>query len=248
MTRAVCVAYGALVTASLMWPSEGAIQGNGGHLIVLWLLLAGVAMLVAGPRGSGWSRRLPVLAVLLLVAGFWASTWHVFDTGGNRRAAVNLTFAWTAAGAAWWLTSFVVRQVGFRPVVALLVSLAVGAAVQGICQHHVVYAGQAEWYRTRRTALDESIAAGVSGALERHELEAEFRQMDIPLDGPRRDLFERRLLGSSEPVGPFALANSLGGLLAVGFIALCAAVVAGVRQETRLSVTAWIGIAIAFAD
>ena len=139
MTRLVYIGFGCLVTASLMWPSEGAIHGNGGHLNALWLLLAGFMLLVTGRASVTQKPGRAIIPVLLLVAGFWVSTWHVFDVGTDRRAAVNLAFTWTALGSAWWLTAFIARHCGSQLVLALLVSIGVGASVQGICQHHVVY-------------------------------------------------------------------------------------------------------------
>ena len=94
-----------LLAASMMWPSEGAINGSGLHLAVLWLVAGVVAVWTPctnrsrrfSAHGSpGWG---------LLIAGLWISTYFVFQAEGDRRAAVNLGFEWISVGVVWWLVS-----------------------------------------------------------------------------------------------------------------------------------------------
>ena len=216
-----------LVTLSLMWPSEGAIHGDGLHLTLLWVVAALIAVWFCPAVHSGNTTRTAIrggdgLAVLLLVVGFWISTWHVFQVHGDRRAAVNLSLEWTAIGVAWWLVSGMVSLTGFRQtLLRLMLSLGVGASVLGLAQHHVTYQRQADWYQQQRAALTAATEnQGLEATREKNRIEAEFESMGIPQTGTARELFERRLLDSSEPVGPFALANSLGGLLAMLLVIL----------------------------
>ena len=57
----------------------------------------------------------------------------------------------------------------------------------------------------------------------------------IPLDGPERALFEHRLLSSSEPVGPFALANTLGGILAAALVLILGGLLDTLRVNGKIS-------------
>ncbi|MCA9082415.1 MAG: O-antigen ligase family protein [Planctomycetaceae bacterium] len=214
---------GMLVIASAMWPSEGAMQGDGLHLSLLWLLTASIAAwnqfrdrssLRLPPNNS--TNRLAECSVILIAAGFWAGLLFVFFDRGNRRSAMNLTLEWSAICAAWWLVRSRLSQGELRRLLAIiLVGTGLGTAALGICQYHVRNPQLRAWYQQRRMELDDAIATpGAAGSLRRSAIEAEFVKRSIPLIGSARVLFENRLLSSTEPTGPFALANTLGGVLA----------------------------------
>ena len=225
-----------LLAASMMWPSEGALNGSGLHLAVLWLFAGGVAVWLPGAdRASRAASLRGCAAWVLLIAGFWISTYVVFQSQGDRRAALNLGFEWTAIGAVWWAVRRCAVSPGMARQMALLVfGLCFGASLQGIVQHHVTYAEQAEWYRQGRAALDAASSANdMQTSLAARKAASEFQAMDIPLSGPGRQLFERRLLSSSEPVGPFALANTLAGMLALALVIMVGAGLQEIRNEER---------------
>ena len=224
-----------LLAASMMWPSEGAINGSGLHLAVLWLVAGVVAVWTPctnrsrrfSAHGSpGWG---------LLIAGLWISTYFVFQAEGDRRAAVNLGFEWISVGVVWWLVSRLAAKAASRQWIILVVTgLCFGASLQGIVQHHVTYAQQAEWYRQGRGTLDAaSIDGDMQKVIDARKVAAEFQAMDIPLTGAGRELFERRLLSSSEPVGPFALANTLAGVLASSLVILVGSGLLEVQRAER---------------
>ena len=215
-----------LLTVSFLWPSEGAINGDGLQWSIAWLCVTVFGIRGYRRPGGGAARGrngffgISILPVVLLVIGFWFSTWHVFRIGGDRRAAVNLSFEWTALVAVWWLTRRIVQnERGFQTINSLIVAMGVGISVMGIFQHHVTYPQQAEWYQDQiRQSDDSGILSGVAASTVQKQLQ----QIGVPLDGPGRELFESRLLSSSEPMGTFALANTLGGVLAVVFVLLLA--------------------------
>ena len=224
----VCV----LLTTAFLWPSEGAIGGDGLHLVVGWLAVTAYAVATGrSSRGTvGWLATLPLV---LLVSGFWLSTWHVFRVEGDRRAALNLAFEWTAIGSAWWL----VRQIntnGIRQLLMLIAAIGVGLSTMGILQYYVANQRQADWYRGKQQAL----ASASPGA--KRAIEAELQQSGIPSHGASRELFERRLLASSESVGPFALANTLGGVLAVVLVLLVAGVLNELDASVRPDAVFWV--------
>lgn len=166
--------------------------------------------------------------MILLGLGFWLSTWHVFRVHGDRRAALNLSFEWTAIVAACCLAVRLIRKRSdLQLVVNLLVTLGIGLSAMGIVQHHVTYVHRAVWYQQQ---------VG-------HASFSELQRIGVPTDGPGRALFEGRLLDSTEPVGTFALANTLGGVLAVVLVLLAAAMIETFRSVDRRNILCWIVVA-----
>lgn len=212
-----------LLCASGLWIGEEASDGRGLHLAVLWAMLAAVvAVQELFSRARSVRRRLTAAdaGVVLLVFGHVFSSWHIEQAGGDRRAAWNLTMEWLGLAGAWYTLRTVCRSSGDRTlIVETLLALTAGLAVLGIWQHQVAFPRQAEWYQDRRLALDDALRTPGSGALQRvQEITAEFQQLGVPLEGASRVLWENRLLYSTEPLGPFALANTLAGLLAAGLV------------------------------
>lgn len=231
MSNSIFFLVCSLLTAAFLWPSEGAIHGSGLYLAVAWLLVGGLVLSQSRPFAAMASLR-AWLPVPMLLVGFWVSTWHVFAIHGDRRSALNLAFEWSAIGMAWWL----VRQMNatrVRLLLLLIAGLAVGVSVFGIVQYHVSNQKQAEWYLAKRVAL------GTANPTARVAIESDLQRAGIPSDGASRELFERRLLSSSEPVGPFALANTLGGVLSVAFVLLMAGVLHEVDVRDRTGILFW---------
>ncbi|MEZ6126346.1 MAG: O-antigen ligase family protein [Planctomycetaceae bacterium] len=245
-----------MLTMSLMWPSEGAIQGDGLHLAFGWMLLAaGLSVFLRADlppepdpkRGRGnWSKRVP-LSLVLLVAGIWLGVGKVFLAEGDRRAAVNLAFEWTAIAAAVWgftrlsLAERIRPGVSFSGLPILMISLAAGCAVVGIAQHHIVFPRNVKWFQEQQQQLDSANGGGAfSGALTEAAARQQLRQHGVPLEGVSRELFRLRLLDSTEPIGPFALANTLSGILAAALVLLIGGVWNSVRIQRRLKPWRWL--------
>lgn len=228
-----------LLALSFSWPSEGAIQGDGAVRALLWLVAAAAVGIIGIDRSvaAGSASKLSRIAVLLLCGGLWVSTWHVFEDGGDRRAALNLCFEWTALLAAWWLAVRLI-EAGQRELIAkAVVGLSLGAAVLGLLQHHIIYPQRAAWYLEQRGLIDSE---GAIDAAQARDVRADFARMNIPDSGPERALFENRLLHSTEPVGPHALTNTLGGQLAVALMLL----VGGVLQQRRSVRSVCVGVIV----
>lgn len=235
------VFVGSLFAVSLMWPSEGAIHGDGLHWAVLWLVAAAFGcwqiLRQSGSTLSGsqstdlseadsgsivelnWRTVVSRFAPFLIVAGVWVSTIHVFDIAADRRSALNIAFEWTAIWAAsvlfWQWPAVEFRQWFGR----LVVGVVLGLAIMGIMQHHVVWGQRANWYLERTAAIESWEQTGLGGVAAK-QAESELLAEQVPLTGSAAETFRRRLLDSSEPIGPFALANTLGGFLAAGLVLL----------------------------
>ncbi len=212
-----------LLCASGLWIGEEAVGGRGLHLAALWALLAAIAAFreLSGVERSGGRSFGPAdAAVVMVTLGHALSSWHIEQSGGDRRAAWNLTMEWFGLAAAWYTLRLVCRNGRDRTLITeTLLTLTVGLAAQGIWQHHLTFPRQAMWYEERREALDSALRTPGSAALQKvQEITAEFGQQGIPLEGSSRVLWENRLLHSTEPLGPFALTNTLAALLAAGLI------------------------------
>jgi hypothetical protein len=127
---------------------------------------------------------------------------------------------WVGLAAAWYVLRVICCTASGRSLlVETLVAVIVGQAALGVWQHHVAFPRNAEWYLARREILDEALHSRSGAVLQQaRQVTAEFSQLGIPLEGPSRVLWENRALHSTEPLGTFALANTLAGILAVGLI------------------------------
>jgi hypothetical protein len=212
-----------LLCASGLWIGEEAADGRGLHLAVLWTVLSAltaVRQLIGLERPSGFRFGVLDLGVVMVAGGHLISAWQIEQAGGDRRAAWNLAMEWVGLSAAWYTLRTVCCSVRDRTlVIETLLTLTVGLAALGIWQHIVAFPRNAEWYLSRRGALDTALRTPGGEALQQvQEIIAEFGRMGIPLEGSSRLLWENRLLYSTEPLGPFALTNTLAALLAGGVV------------------------------
>jgi O-antigen ligase len=246
----------ALLTAGMLWPIEAAVDGAGLQWAALWCLagscIAAAAVIrlrlednpVPGTPDETRTVRRPIhvseiggtfrlhladVGVILLVVGQWISTVFVFIRPGDRRAALNLSLEWLGLLVAWFLLrSLLKNSISQLQWTTAIISLAAGIAVYSVYQREYVRHDQGQWYQTRRDELDalqkrtDSAAVMRTGAILR-----EFQQNGVPLDGAGRILWEQRLLSSSEPTGPFALANTLSGILAMALVLLAGNLLSG---------------------
>jgi len=222
MRLSLPLSFLSLLAASSLWVAEEAINGQGLHLVVLWfglLVLGGLRIWQSDfavlPK---WS--LADLAVALVFAGHVLSTVFVFRSGGDRRSAVNLTLEWGGLAAAWCLLRVLSHERRTASAVTeTILAMAFGLACFGIWQHHFFYAQASSDYLAARQGLDTALKSNTPGSLATvSRLVAEFQRQGIPLDGPARQLWENRLLHSTEPLGTFALTNTLAGILAAAFV------------------------------
>ncbi len=209
------IAVGLLVTRWLL-PAESTASGSTLWLVGGWLLLA-----------AAWSlsrlRRWPIsplrfdridLAVTLLVAPQVVSAMVLIITrDGNGRAAANMACEWIALLLAFvLLRRWLSKPADFQALIRIALAVGVSLSILGIWQHHVGYRRANDSFNALQDELDTAIRSRDIFTVRR--LQFELAAAGIPLDGPARQLWERRLRDSREPYGLFALANSLGGLLA----------------------------------
>ena len=196
--------------------SESVAEGETLWLVVLTLFYAASQHFLRWRNGRG-SRRLDRVdaALIALVAAHVVSSGAVVIGSGQKRAAINMAWEWFASLLLW----FEFRQrfesghggTLLRSVLALCVVL----AAYGIWQNQVWFKENAalaagwESLDSLRTSLTGEEATRLSELEE--SLGPDFRSST---GGAKRMLLDR--LHSTEPIGCFALANTLAGLLAVG--------------------------------
>ena len=201
---------------------EAADRGDSLYLAAVWLLAAACSLVVSrnGIVDSGRAGKFAGGGLLLLTAGHLFSTLVVFQNGGDRRAAVTLSLEWIGLCAAWVsLRQYVSSGRGRMLLTETLIAVTAGLACSGCWQFFVQQPAAVEWYTSLRSELDElNESGGFAQNLRAQEIREEFQRQGVPLEGTGRAMWENRLLYSSEPTGPFALANTLAGFLAVGLV------------------------------
>ncbi|HZN34166.1 MAG TPA: O-antigen ligase family protein, partial [Pirellulaceae bacterium] len=207
----------ALVVVATLIPSEGSVAtGSYAILAAGWCVLAIVwclSLLVDKQPGLelGWTE----LAAAALIA------WHtlagmVVLGSGNGRYALNSVWLYIGYGLTAWILRQTLRTAAqVRALVAAGLWLALLLASLGFYQYFYAFPQQRRQYEANRERI--------------------LAENDIPLDQPSQVAqFENRLR-SVEPLGTFALTNSLAGLLAPWLCAALAVALAvrAVPQQRR---------------
>lgn len=207
-----------LFLARFYYVAESADRGETLGLVGLWLLALAVWVMTWWRAGKplttlGWGD----LAVALLAGGHIVSAIRIIATQGDKRSAVNLAWEWAGVWICWFLIRQQASEPGFRRLIAAgLIATGTAVAGLGLYQHYVEFPGIAAKYGPMFDRLKQA------DPVEAASLRKQLAKENIPVDGPGAILFEKRLRDSREPLGFFALANNLGGFLAVCLIVLIA--------------------------
>jgi hypothetical protein len=223
------VAVGTLVMLGWLTPAEAAADGETLPRALVWMVVAAVWLWL--PRvGSLGSTRLADMGVALFVGGHVVSGLVVLAAEGQKRYSANLMVEWLGLGCAWLvLREFVAVRAWRRALSTLLLAAATTAAGLGIWQHQVTLPRMATEYGPKIAAVREALARG-----ETHPFMRELAAVGVPTSEPGLTLYEKRLRDSTEPFGMFALANTLGGLLAAAIVWGTACVIGGYdRRQPR---------------
>jgi tetratricopeptide (TPR) repeat protein len=165
---------------------------------------------------------------------------------GDKRSAVNLAWEWIGIAVLWFLLrATTATHVQRAQLGTLLLATSSMLAAFGIWQHYVWYEDHIRIYELPRNELDVLLAASEPrSARDLHgiqRLEQRLISLGVPpecLKGPGRKGFESRLLHSREPLGAFALTNSLAGLLLPHLVIGCVIVVTTWRSGGKWSLVA----------
>ena len=231
------IAVGLLVARWLM-PAESTTSGTTLWLVGGWLLLASawtLARLRSWPITPLRLDRIDLAVTLLVAPQLLSALLMIVTSDGNARTAANMSCEWIGLLVSFvLLRRWLARHADFDAVLRIALAVAIGVSMLGVWQHHVGYRTAIAEFDRLETEL--AIAHRVGNISTIRRIQSELVASGIPLDGPARILWEHRLRNSREPYGFFALANSLGGLLAplllTGF-ALWPAAIRRYRSDTQ---------------
>lgn len=207
----------------------------------MWLIWAVFAAYRAFRFGDRRTLQISGLSVgvTLLVVGHLVSAVFVCATDGQKRAALNGLWEWVSVGVAvCWIASGA-REKSFRQVFALsLISAAATMSLLGLWQRHVWQPRLGGWileFDKLETEV-KSLTGPEQRAAERRltELQDELGPEYVSLDSNGRFAMRQRVLFSTEPLGRFALANTLASLLAVGIVLGLPTLTAGGLSKSKL--------------
>ena len=210
----------ALLVATPLVPSESTVhEGSAATLNLLWMLalFAWAALVVLRPNPQikfGWTG----VAAAALVG------WHTLSAltaglSGNGRQALNMLWQMIAyAAAAFLLRQLVKTPAQCRALVAILIAVAALEAAQGYYEYFISKPTTLAEFQKNPDQVYQEL--GAASASQREHL--------------------RWRIESVEPLGTFALANSLAGMLAPWLVALLGIVLAMFesRSDRRLLVSA----------
>jgi len=217
--------------------AESADHGETLWIVIFWLIALLMWGIVSWKSAAsivplGWLG----VGVGLLTGGHVVSALFVVANSGDKRAAINLAWEWIGVATGWFLLRQQCRSVAFRRnLLAGLIATGTSIAALGLYQHYVEFPLMAANYGPMFDRL--KVANPIEAAIIRKELAKE----NIPIEGPALTLFEKRLRDSREPLGLFALANTLGGVLSVCLI-LAVSISASLWQSSNH--TKWWQLAI----
>jgi O-antigen ligase len=233
----------ALVVVRWLVPAESAHEGDTLWIVQLWF--ASLAIWVWSRfRTKNWSVRLNLFdaALWTVIAGHVLATAFVFWHGGNRRAAIDLSWEWVGLGVTYFLLrQFVPGIAGGSPgrLATVAATLGIVLAGLGIWQHYVYYPRAYEEYHSLQTELEQLREHPAENAARIGKIELKLQANGVPSDKAAQRQFENRLRFSNEPFGPFALANTFAGFLLVAAI-LCGDLFRGAKRPfTATSVAIW---------
>ena len=220
-------ALAAFLVACRLWTvTEAALLGDtaAAGLPDLWLALLSLAAVPLWAWDRWRERDFAIrvgwcdAAVWAVVAAHAVAAVPVLLEGGDRRAAADVVFLWAGLAATFFLVRQVWRSGDGSRWAAVVVAVGVSLAAVGLWQRFVFYPETAA--TLDRLEAREAAALDDDRPTELAAARAELRSLGVPDDPRSRRQFTDRVRYGREAFGPFALANTLGGVLAFAAV-LC---------------------------
>src|SRR5262245_20618333 len=223
--RALLALTTCLLVATPLIPSESAVRdGTSAPLVALWILtlMLWAAWLIMDPRWQivgDWTTLAAAAFLFAHTIGALVAGMH-----GNARQALNVLWLFVGYGAAAFLLRQLLRtKAECRALIAVMIALASVEAASGYYEYFVSGPQRRAAFHKDPESMYREVGAATSQA---------------------RDQFRWRIQ-SVEPLGTFALTNSLAGLLATWLIAL-AGVSLALLQHGRWKIAALTAPLLAF--
>ncbi|MBS0266104.1 MAG: hypothetical protein JSS02_29505, partial [Planctomycetes bacterium] len=217
----------AVYVCRLLTPTDAVMTGE-----TIWIaqlaLLALVVWAFSACRGHVAPLQFDRLDVVvsLLCLGHVVGAVVVLTTTGDKRSAATMLWEWIGVWAAYFVTRRLVLHRAFHQQFLLVVAVT-GALLgaYGVWQHHWGFGEtrtkyvelKTQWESLNREGRPQELMAAREWDHRVAALRNQFAQMNIPGDDGARMLWEQRLF-SVEPLGLFALTNTLAGVLVVAVL------------------------------
>ncbi len=242
-----------LFAARYFVPAESAALGGTLWIATAWFALGGATFAVRWRAVE--AMRSPDgldLGIALLVAGQIFAALRVLWGEGDQRAAINMMWEWLSLGVSLWLLRDVLAGPrGVRRVVMTICLCCLVLSMLGIWQYLVSNPGLASQMQELDQLTEPGVQRTVLDQQRIRELQADLGLQDLARDDPNVQLLRNRIAHSTEPIGRFALANTLAGLLVVGLLLSLGEVILGKvepgdmrRRAVWLGVSAMIGLCL----
>jgi hypothetical protein len=214
-----------LLLARWLIPTEGTAEGDSLWLTSLTLATATIFF--------WWKSRVSIdrlrlekldIAVWFLCGAHILSSLVVILTEGNKRAATNMLWEWLAIAITFSMIRQTVTSQSRNAFLKTVLVVTTALACYGIWQPTFWYPSNLREYQNLRAEIEAVESSSDMPSQEKvkqqQELQAELVSRGIPLSGPSLQLFERRLRDSQEPLGFFALTNTLASFMAIAVVLL----------------------------
>ena len=231
--RAIECLIGFALIIRLLIPTESSVLGGTSLLTALWFAILviwswyrwrSVLFEQNSSVKESWQVDSIDLLLWIVIAGHLISAGSIWFAGGQKRLAINLMWEWIALGVSFFLIRQVMRRSSqIQQLLWIMIVTTITLSALGLWQHYVWFPQTARMYQTQRNELTELLNHTEITPLQLkriQDIQQQFQQQGIPMEGPSRMLWEQRLLSSSEPFGTFALANVFAGLLMVWLLTL----------------------------
>lgn len=206
-----------LLGARLFLPTESAAEGDTLWLVLLTLGYCAAQHWLRWRNGEG-PRRLDRVdaAVLVLVSAQLVSSGAIVLGEGQKRAAINVAWEWVASLLLWFEFRKKCESGQGGTLIRTVLALSVVLAGYGIWQNQVWYKENARLVTEWETLHQQETSLTAEESQRMREIAASLGRDFQSVQGGAQRMLIDRIRSSTEPIGCFALTNSLAGLLAVG--------------------------------
>ncbi len=233
LLQIILVVCTGLFLGRMLLPAESSHQGDTILFVFFWLILFSVVCWLGIRNRISLPPSIDLIDVSLFLLAFLGpllSLMALSIRGGNLRAG--LYCFWESVGT--FITVFLIRKLLMKTrsmlPILLLLGIVVPISALGIYQHYVSYPEKRalvnpiteRWEKLEQQIAEASESAKIRLQRKQLKLQKEMTDYGIPLDEKMRKGLLNRLNNSSEPTARFALANTLGGVLAFAAVLIVA--------------------------
>ena len=206
-----------LIGARFFLPTESAAEGDTLWLVLLTLGYCAAQHWLRWRNGEGPRRPDRVdAAVIVLVAAQLVSSGAIVLGSGQKRAAINVAWEWVASLLLWFEFRKRFESGHGGTLIRTVLTISVVLAGYGIWQNQIWFKENAQLVTEWETLHQRETTLTSEESQRMREIATSLGQDFQSVQGGAQRMLIDRIRSSTEPMGCFALANSLAGLLAVG--------------------------------